>query len=1219
MATAHFHFIYAQLQREPDPRLPPLPPLHDSILRDFRSQDLDEHVSKSPRLTHMSLEDGNLTTTPILTHFSFSSRQTPTIWSQTPLAALPPKSIPHVFPICSPLENSTSRYLPTTRQRTQVNNNQYSYSYAPQSTSAPRQKPQIPSTHSVQIIIFSLNSHRYYHHSPFPQNVSTIRDLLHLTPVFKHIPTYTRLTYKHSPLPIDSSISILRETIAEISVLCPILGGADTTIRPSSLLRRPNLPNSPLRRLHKTKLLTRQGYTIRVATFNCNGCIKNNSFDRHKLLWNFVSNNKIDVLFLIDHRTSLRSLTSLKNMGSNYLQTDIRLIATDITLLHRPSCRSTPLYDYHATVGGCAILTFGSIAHITFPSSFVDPSGAATFVGAKLIPHSSLPPVFLNAIYLFPPSQGPTTLNSRISDYLKTINHSESPCQWQRNLISSLLKEQYDSHPNCAQIVGGDFNHRNWDIPDHPVTHTFLSDLQLSNSAFDAVHSDTSNIPTPVTFLSTNTWIDHILHSGRSEINDFCDYSSDLVTTYSDHAPYSNDIYIHLPTTHYNIPNNLLYRAKLNLRATHIRKSDTISKERYQALCIKHMNKLTPNQDNWTPIDHETYYEQLGAALVKMAKSSTKHTLRTSMPKCTNWSPDLHFLYKFIKLIKRLLSSFISNPSTQVSTAHILQRISNFLAHHYNIYKTVDNISLPRYHTIIHKLYPTYPLLTNTSSCSDTPPRIFLQDLLSSCKRLCHVKHQKEMRMQINKRIKALETARAKGKLKQVITWILERESSQQFTQTVTSTYKVKPIPREAHDATTHHFTNHFSCHPWITQSKLNDPGEQGQCLRHSLLQGTWRQDYPQLTHTLDNRHRQFAAAYFDTFAYKANPQQRQALQQLSSLPITFDSFYKSLLQRCGTKSPGPSGLTISILQSTPIPILQHLHGSLSTMWASRHIPKSWQSRELALLPKKPNSTTLAEMRPLMLLEVHRKTWLSLILKPIAIYLHEEALLCPYQVGGIPNSGTEDAILQLINALEDSSERAENIEILAFDKAKAFDSPGRLSGISLAWQRMGVPSDIATYIANCDNSNLIFPRTPYYLSANSKHPKLAFHAAMGTPQGCSSASLSYLVVEDIILSTFQSCLHTIDPYLAQDPTGILFQQPPTQFVDDTYVFCRTTQGAQTAINLLQTAEPLLNIRINPSKTRHFSLHWSPPKTNSSPFFSLDTPTSTLYACNPEGE
>ena len=89
--------------------------------------------------------------------------------------------------------------------------------------------------------------------------------------------------------------------------------------------------------------------------------------------------------------------------------------------------------------------------------------------------------------------------------------------------------------------------------------------------------------------------------------------------------------------------------------------------------------------------------------------------------------------------------------------------------------------------------------------------------------------------------------------------------------------------------------------------------------------------------------------------------------------------------------------------------------------------------------------------------------------------------------------------------------------------------------------------------------------------------------------------------------------HRCDPYYAKDPSGISFPQPPTQFVDDTYVFCSTPTGAQNAINLLQTAEPILNIRINPTKTRHFSIQWNPPKNNKQPFYTLKEPTQVLYA------
>lgn len=180
---------------------------------------------------------------------------------------------------------------------------------------------------------------------------------------------------------------------------------------------------------------------------------------------------------------------------------DIRLITTDITLLHKFNPRADPQYNYHATVGGCAIMTFGSLAHITFPTKFLDPSGAGTFIGAKLQTHSALPPIFLNALYLFPPSPGPTTLNSRIETYLRQHKSTETPIQWQRTIITQMLQAQYDSAPDCSQIVGGDFNHRNWSDLNHPVTNTFLNELHLSNPAYSAYISSCENIPQPVTYL----------------------------------------------------------------------------------------------------------------------------------------------------------------------------------------------------------------------------------------------------------------------------------------------------------------------------------------------------------------------------------------------------------------------------------------------------------------------------------------------------------------------------------------------------------------------------------------------------------------------------------------------------------------------------------------------------------------------------------------------
>ena len=137
------------------------------------------------------------------------------------------------------------------------------------------------------------------------------------------------------------------------------------------------------------------------------------------------------------------------------------------------------------------------------------------------------------------------------------------------------------------------------------------------------------------------------------------------------------------------------------------------------------------------------------------------------------------------------------------------------------------------------------------------------------------------------------------------------------------------------------HFTNHFTAHPWITTSHLNDSTPEGEDLRNCLLNGTWRQEYPTLVHTIPKHYQCHAAAYFDNFKYKATLDHKLDLSILVNSPITFDKFYTTLMHKTGTKSPGPTGLTISVLQATPIPILRSLHKALNILWVSQVVPPS--------------------------------------------------------------------------------------------------------------------------------------------------------------------------------------------------------------------------------------------------------------------------------------
>ena len=417
---------------------------------------------------------------------------------------------------------------------------------------------------------------------------TTVNDIFHSFQTTTHrLPSNYRITYNHRPQTLTTPLAMFPDRNVDLYITLPVIGGAP---QPTSS------PNShtppPYKGPRLKKPLTLSQFQLRVATLNCNGALKSNPNTRFQILWDFVSSNKIDVLFLIDHRSSTRTLEAIREQGSNHLGLDIRLINNDTTLYSKTKHSKSPFTSYHASVGGCAILTFGSLAHITFPTQFIDPSGANTFIGAKLQPHSSLPPVFLNAVYLFPASTGPMTLNSRIASFLTSSKTPLTPCQWQLQTITNLLTQQHDDHPNCTQIVGGDFNHNHWDVTTHPVTQSFIETLGLSNYAYHAVRTD--HLPPPITFPRSQSWIDHILHSGRCDVIDFQAHHDPLITTFTDHYPYSTDFLIHLPTQHHHVPQNLSLRARAHLKAVHIRKHNATILNTFTTLCSKHIHKFTP-------------------------------------------------------------------------------------------------------------------------------------------------------------------------------------------------------------------------------------------------------------------------------------------------------------------------------------------------------------------------------------------------------------------------------------------------------------------------------------------------------------------------------------------------------------------------------------------------------------------------------------------------
>jgi len=495
------------------------------------------------------------------------------------------------------------------------------------------------------------------------------------------------------------------------------------------------------------------------------------------------------------------------------------------------------------------------------------------------------------------------------------------------------------------------------------------------------------------------------------------------------------------------------------------------------------------------------------------------------------WSPDLQFIHDYILFVQNCLDYLLKHPDLDtLPTLHAWY--TRFLSKRLSIFHKDGS---PRYRAIARSHLPEWfaadsDEITPISLDPDDTPSTYLRRELARSKHLCHHKQAKIKRAKITKHTALLEEAVALGKLNKACAYVLQRDTTRLIPLTVTTDGSPCPDLLDAHTATCSHYQDHFAgVSPWLTLSSLNEDTPEGQAGRDALLSGTWRASHPHLLDTFtDPKERLVAETYLDEFKIKPSPQMCTDISALWYAPIPYEAFRARIFNRLATTTPGPSGLTISALQALPDPFLQHMHALLSIMWQHRHVPSSWRTRELCPIPKSPTSTKLNEFRPIFLLEILRKEWLTLVLNRHIEYLQTHNLLNTSQSGGLASRGTEDAILQLRNALEDAHDNANPMHLLAFDKAKAFDSPGRLSGIYMAWRRLGMPDDVARYLISCDEGNQIFPRTPYYLL--NKSEALPFTAQLGTPQGCSSACSSYIMVEDIILSVFlTNCSTTLTP------------------------------------------------------------------------------------------
>ena len=119
----------------------------------------------------------------------------------------------------------------------------------------------------------------------------------------------------------------------------------------------------------------------------------------------------------------------------------------------------------------------------------------------------------------------------------------------------------------------------------------------------------------------------------------------------------------------------------------------------------------------------------------------------------------------------------------------------------------------------------------------------------------------------------------------------------------------------------------------------------------------------------------------------------------------------------------------------------------------------------------------MEDLRPLALVEVLRKSWSSHVIYNMIQLWEKYGLLGNSQSAYKEGRGTENALLQVINGLEEAQECNTNILASSYDKTRAFDSFSR-NAARIALYRMGVPVKVCEMLVGLDIEGKTVVRTP---------------------------------------------------------------------------------------------------------------------------------------------
>ena len=312
----------------------------------------------------------------------------------------------------------------------------------------------------------------------------------------------------------------------------------------------------------------------------------------------------------------------------------------------------------------------------------------------------------------------------------------------------------------------------------------------------------------------------------------------------------------------------------------------------------------------------------------------------------------------------------------------------------------------------------------------------------------------------------------------------------------------------------------------------------------------------------------------------------RQAVEQ-DLQPVlqgpTWSQFKAELDGASNTSAGGPSGLTYGMLRHSPPEVIQLIYQKLTEAWSSNETFPWMKRKILCPIPKPGLEEDPSAYRPIMLLEVIRKLWVGSMVKVIRTTWDKHKILCDSQYGFRAGRSTLAPLIQIINAFEGSMEEESPLYLSSWDISHAFDSPPRWI-IELALRRLGVPRELAMYLAYLDDGDEIMVSTPW---SKAHLDAATFTSEHGSGQGDKGSPTFWNGVFDILLTA----LATEDSgFNTKGDRGELVDLYDTGYADDCISGSSTLEGLQRKADIFSAIALSLGLDVAIKKFRTFAIN-----------------------------